>query len=196
MSAPKLMINPDLVPSPFTFNPLKHHLGFIRQLLEYAASGENEAEVINLINTIGPQLTDIYYGDFSVEYILEEIKSILLQLSCFKMESYEKWVENSGKHYNLLELSDGSKWTFRKGEKRGRYIHFHPARLSHSVRVRGTTLRTALAIKLLARGNTELYQDSGFINEIRKSHLELSPIKNIQSFTAMKKVLDLLNKSI
>jgi hypothetical protein len=93
MSAPKLMINPDLVPSPFTFNPLKHHLGFIRQLLEYAASGENEAEVINLINTIGPQLTDIYYGDFSVEYILEEIKSILLQLSCFKMESYEKWVE-------------------------------------------------------------------------------------------------------
>jgi hypothetical protein len=91
MSAPKLMINPDLVPSPFTFNPLKHHLGFIRQLLEYAASGENEAEVINLINTIGPQLTDIYYGEFSVEYILEEIKSILLQLSCFKMEPYEKW---------------------------------------------------------------------------------------------------------
>jgi hypothetical protein len=193
MSASKLMINPDLVPSPFTFNPLKHHLGFIRKLLDYAASEENQTEVFKWINTIGPQLTDIYYGELSVEHLLEEIQSRLVQLAAFEKPSYEKWLENSGKDYNLLDLSDGSKWTFRKGEKTGRYIHFHPARLSHSVRVRGTTLRTALATKILARENTNLYLNSDFINEIRKTRLELSPIKNIQNFTAMKRVLDLLN---
>lgn len=192
MDTVKVNINPDLIIPPFTFNPLKHHLGFIRELIKTAEGGADEKEIFRQINMIGPQLTDIYGGNYSLDQLLEEIKSKLIQLSSFEKNYYEAWVENSGKHYNLLELPDGSKWTFRKGEKKGRYIHFHPARMSCSVRVRGTTLRTALALKILAKGNTDLYRDSDFINEIRKNKLELSPVKNIRNFTALKKVLYLL----
>jgi hypothetical protein len=104
-------------------------------------------------------------------------------------------VNNSGKDYNFLNLSDGSKWTFRKGEKTGRYIHFHPARTNGSVRIRGTTLRTAIGLKIIARDNLSLYKDKDFINSVRQERLQLSPIKSLSDFPAIRKVLDLLNEN-
>ncbi len=188
----KLIINPEQIAPPFAFNPLKHHLGFIRELLKRTEIDHREPEFFLLINGIGPQLTDIYFGDYSVEQLLEIIKTKLIQLASFEKPSYGNWVDNSGRHYNFLELPDKSKWTFRLGEKEGRYIHFHPARLSNSFRIRGTTLRTAMALKTITKGDKALYKDTAFINNIRKNSLGLSPIKDIKNFTAIKKILDLL----
>jgi len=187
-----LIINTELVAPPFTFNPLKHHLGFIRDLISKTETDISKSEFFHLINSIGPQLTDIYYGDYSVEQLLGIIKSKLINISSFEKSAYETWVENSGKHYNFLELPDNSKWTFRLGEKKGRYIHFHPARLSSSFRIRGTTLRTAMALKIIAKEDDALYSNIDSINIIRKDELGLSPIKDIKHFTAIKKILDLM----
>lgn len=188
----KLITNADIVPPPFTFNPLKHHLGYIRNLINTTITEQSEEKFLSLINGIGPQLTDIYLGGYSLPQILQSIKSQLCNLRSFEKETYEIWGDNSGKHYNFLELDDNSKWTFRLGEKEGRYIHFHPARLGCSVRMRGTTLKTALALKIIAKEKTALYSDTDYINTIRKNALNLSPIKDVKHFTAIRKIMDLI----
>jgi len=141
----KLIRNAEVIPPPYTFNPLKHHLGFIRELIKKTEAGLSKDDSFNLINEIGPQLTDIYYGRYSVAQLLQYVESKLIHLNSFEKAKYEVWVENSGKQYNFLELPDHSKWTFRLGKKEGRYIHLHPARLSFSLRIRGNSLKTALA---------------------------------------------------
>jgi hypothetical protein len=77
----------------------------------------------------------------------------------------------------------------------GKYIHFHPARTNGSIRVRGTTLKTAMGLKIIAKENLSLYQDKEFINSVRQKHLQLSPVKNLSSFSAITKVLRLLNEN-
>ena len=138
----KIIIKPDLIAPPFTFNPLKHHLGFIRRVIQEADLTAEEVEIFEVINSIGSTVTDIYCGDLSPKEIMIEVKAHLIRRSIFSRPEYEQWVWNSGKNYNFLELSDGSKWTFRKGEKTDRYVHFHPARTNGSIRVRGTTLNS------------------------------------------------------
>lgn len=190
----KIIIKPDQITTPFVFNPLKHHLGFIRDVIKWAEIKENEPETFELINSIGHQVTDIYCGLLSVNQLISKIRSQLIKFAVFNKPAYEEWVWNMGKNYNFLELSDGSKWTFRKGEKTDKYIHFHPARAEGSMRLRGTTLRTAMVLKILAKGNLILYEDKEFINSLRQHHLQLSPVKNLSSFTAITKIINLLNE--
>lgn len=189
-----LIRNADIIPPPYTFNPLKHHLGFIRELIRKSETGPSKDDFFYLISEIGPQLTDIYLGRYSVAQLLHYIELELVHLNSFERAAYEVWVDNSGRHYNILELPDHSKWTFRLGEKEGRYIHFHPARLSFSLRIRGNTLKTALALKILTKGNTALFGSTEYINTVRKNNLNLSPIKDIKNFTAIRKILDLMEE--
>jgi hypothetical protein len=189
----KIVIKPDLIEPPFTFNPMKHHLGFIRGFIKRAELFANEPETFELINSIGSQVTDIYCGLLSVDQLIDTIKSQLVAQLVYNKPAYDEWVHNSGKNYNFLELADGSKWTFRQGEKSGRYIHFHPARTNGSVRIRGTTLRTAIGLKIIAGQNILLYKDKEFINTVRQHRLQLSPIKSLSDFFAINRILDLLN---
>lgn len=191
----KIIIKPDLIALPFTFNPLKHHLGFIRGFIKWVELLSHDPGIFEIINSIGPQVTDIYCGLLSVEGLIGEIKSLLIKQSVYSQPAYDEWLSNSGKNYNFLDLPDGSKWTFRKGEKTRRYIHFHPARTNGSIRVRGTTLKTAIGLKIFARDNLSLYRDKEFINSVRQNQLQLSPIKSLSNFPAIIKVLDLLNEN-
>jgi hypothetical protein len=188
----KLIIKSDLVSPPFTFNPMKHHLGFMRDFINKAELLANEAEIFGLINNIGPQVTDIYCGLLSLEQLIDAVRSQLIDKLVFRQEAYDEWVHNYGRNYNFLELADGSKWTFRRGEKTGRYIHFHPARTNSALRIRGTTLRTAMGLKIIAGQNLLLYKDKEFINMVRQHRLQLSPIKSLSDFSAINRILDLL----
>jgi hypothetical protein len=189
----KIVIKPDLIAPPFSFNPLKHHLGYIKGFIRNAQLFSEKSEIFDMINSIGPQLSDIYCGLISVDQIMEMIKSQLEGLAAYNKPDYDEWISKSGKGYNFLDLPDGSKWTFRKGEKKDCYIHFHPARSDGSVRIRGTTLRTAMALKIIAQDNFQLYQDKDFINLIRKQRLQLSPVKSLSNFPAINRVFTLLS---
>jgi hypothetical protein len=101
--------------------------------------------------------------------------------------------EELGQELQFPRIAGWIEMTFRKGEKTGRYIHFHPARTNGSVRVRGTTLRTAMGMKIIAGGDLSLYQDKEFINFVRQQRLQLSPIKSLSNFPAINKILDLLS---
>jgi hypothetical protein len=188
----KIVIKPDLVTQPFSFNPLKHHLGYIKEFVRKAQLFPNESETFELINSIGPQLTDIYCGLYSVDLILAKIRMQLEGLSAFSQPGYDEWIDKSGKDYNFLDLPDGSRWTFRKGEKKECYIHFHPARAIGSVRIRGTTLKTAIGLIVISKENSAFYKDINFINFLRQKRLQLSPIKSIANFPAIVRALDLL----
>jgi hypothetical protein len=105
----KLIIKPDLIAPPFTFNPLKHHLGFIKGFIKRAEMLPNEPGTFEVINSIGPQITDVYCGMLSVDELIGTIESQLSAQSVFSQPAYDEWVRNSGKNYNFLELPDGSK---------------------------------------------------------------------------------------
>ena len=186
-----LVNKPLFIAPPFTFNPMKHHLGFIREFIRQAELFP-EQDIFGAINSIGPHVTDLYFGQLSIQQIISSISSQLIQLSAFNHQGYLEWIGNSGKDYNFMQLPDGSKWTFRVGEKAERYVHFHPGRLSFSIRVRGNTLRTALGLRIMVKDDRSLYQDKEFINRVRQHYLGLSPIKNLIGFTAISKVLDLM----
>ncbi|GET29627.1 hypothetical protein [Prolixibacter sp. SD074] len=168
------------VPAPFIFNPLKHHLGCIRQFITEAINHKAEdRELAETLSGIGAPMTDIYFGTLPVQAILDMVSSRLLAKKTFNRPSYCEWLNNE-KEYRFLLLPDGSKWIFLEGRDTDRYIHFHPAKYSeHTFRVRGSTLRTVIAVKIKGVDQPESWSNIDFVNEIRSSLLGLSPVKRI-----------------
>jgi len=169
----------DVAP-PFVFNPLKHHLGYIRLFIAEAISLKpDDGELQEILSGIGAPMTDIYFGELSVQKILDTTSTILKEQNVFSLSSYREWLENE-KMYRFLELPDASKWIFLEGRNEERYIHFHPAKYSEfTFRVRGSTLRTVIAVKIKGADQPENWFNVSFVNKIRSSLLGLSPVKRI-----------------
>ena len=136
------------IPAPFIFNPLKHHLLFICETVNFTWDNREQlSEKLQRIESIGLPATDVYSGNLGVHTILKEMETILRMKQHWKREQYLQWINSVTGHYQFLTLSDSSRWVLRTGEKPERHIHFHPAKHSPlSFRVRGATLRTALAV--------------------------------------------------
>ena len=168
------------VPSPFIYNPLKHHLGCIRQFITDATDHKQEdKELEEILSGIGAPMTDIYSGTLSVQELLYTVSTRLLEERAFNLSSYREWLNNA-KRYRFLLLPDDSKWIFMEGRDTDRYIHFHPAKYSElTFRVRGSTLRTVIAVKIKGAEQPENWFNVSFVNEIRSSLLGLSPVKRI-----------------
>jgi len=169
----------DVAP-PFVFNPLKHHLGYIRLFIAEAISLKpDDGELQEILSGIGAPMTDIYFGELSVQKILDTTSTILKEQNVFSLSSYREWLENE-KMYRFLELPDASKWIFLEGRNEERYIHFHPAKYSEfTFRVLGSTLRTVIAVKIKGADQPENWFNVSFVNKIRSSLLGLSPVKRI-----------------
>jgi hypothetical protein len=185
-----------LVAPPLLFNGLKHHLGVIRSAIGYIRKfPEAAAWGLQQLETIGNPVTDIYLGELSVKSIVDEIEKLLTQNDIYKETNYHNWLKSLGHNYNYLELSDGSRWLFRFGEKPGRYIHFHPAKHSPlSLRVRGSTLRTAVAVSMLYNDFTQDCTEK--VNQVRRDFLRLSPIKHITTENGIGKFLKVVSLKV
>jgi hypothetical protein len=184
------------IATPLLFNAAKHHLGVIRSVIDYIRKyPENTSWGLQQLETIGNPVTDIYLGELSVKSIVEEIKELLTHNNIFEEPNFNNWLKSSGRDYNYLELSDGSRWLFRLGEKPGRYIHFHPAKHSPlSLRVRGSTLRTTMAVSMLFN---DLAKDCiEKVNQVRHDFLGLSPIKHITTENGIGKFLKVVNLKV
>jgi hypothetical protein len=165
---------------PFVFNPLKHHLGYIRQFIAEAISLKpDDGELQEILSGIGAPMTDIYFGELSVQKILDTTSTMLKERDVISLSSFREWLNNE-KMYRFLELPDASKWIFLEGRNEERYIHFHPAKYSElTFRVRGSTLRTVIAVKIKGAGQPENWYNVAFVNDIRSSLLGLSPVKRV-----------------
>lgn len=168
-------------PKPLLFNPVKHHLGFIREWIgEEASKSHLSAQEFVYLIRIGNSQTDLYWGDLNISEIAGEITDCLKGRNIFRKETYMAWLRESIWNFNRIEISDGSTWVFRPGEVEGRYLHFHPGKYSlHSMRVRATNLKTAIAIKVACLHFAYPDIDLELVNWVRENWLFLPPVKTI-----------------
>lgn len=168
------------------FNALKHHRGFIcRQVQDVTPDALPER-----LKVLGNSQMDIYYGRLDVPAICEEAVSQLTAIGLKDETGYLQWLQDN-RGYAEITLSDGSRWILLHGIEPGRYVHLHPARYSlHSLRVKATVLKTALACMVVLPEGT--LPDLSTLNHIRTSLLELSPVKDLEQCEHLWKVMAML----
>ncbi len=138
---------------------------------------------------------DLYLGKYSPEEISDQILNIIHQHKINSAEHYKEWLGRENKHYRLVKMKDKSVWTLRLGDNAKRYIHIHPGRYSpHTVRVKATTLRTAIFILCFKQIDKTTVLETEKINVIRTRYLNEPPIKSFSKAFGLKKLIDLLMK--
>jgi len=179
------------------FNPWKHHKNYICNKIEnYSDQKETGFKDLkrNLVH-IGGSQTDLYTGTLSVPQIMQNITRELLKYNIKNKKSYKNWLQKSGKDYRNISLQDNSLWTLRLSEVDEKFIHIHPSRHSkNTVRVRSTTLKTAIAVKLISKMKTVSPTDLKLINEVRKNLLNESPVKAVYKKSGLVKIILLLER--
>ena len=98
---------------------------------------------------------DLYLGSLNPRQISNEIINKIKNFGLYTYIKYRKWLSEEGKQYKQIDLSDTSVWMLRFGNEKDRYIHIHPGRYSpNTMRVKAKTLKTAIAVNVLAEGKT------------------------------------------
>ena len=68
------------IAQPVLFNPLKHHLGYIKDYIYHNSEYENDIKLTDIIRELkhlGTSVMDIYTGSLPVEIICNEVKDSL-----------------------------------------------------------------------------------------------------------------------
>jgi hypothetical protein len=172
----------DLMPVPFRYNALKHHLSVQRAWI--AAQQNTTPAHVDLLE-LGTSVMDVYDGAFSPETIAAEISEQLLTAGHFDRAAFMQWIGTSG--YRELTLSDKSRWVLRPGDTYERFIHIHPGRnAAHTFRAKANALKTALA--WLATSPAEIFPDTDAVNRVRVP-LELSPVNEVEDAAHLRLLL-------
>ena len=186
-----------LVPFPINFNCWKHHAGFIINQTKTVKSIEKLDELKIYLLKIGESQMDLYFGNYSPAEISEQVLGVIERKKTFTSEQYKDWLRKDGKDYQLLKLRDKSVWTLRLGENPERYVHIHPGRYSpHTVRVKATTLKTAILVLCCLQAGQIDAIETVTINEIRKKYLNESPMKSFSSASGLGKMISTLSKKL
>jgi hypothetical protein len=90
------------IPEPVLFNPLKHHLGFMKGFIDYYTDNEsnNYKLPISELKHIGRSVMDVYTGLLQVDRICIEAEEILKKRALFKRDVFAAWTsinERSGR---------------------------------------------------------------------------------------------------
>jgi len=177
---------------PVTFNPLKHHFGFIMKKIEDWQKEDWQVTEKELLY-MGNNLLDLYYGELSVTEIIHECNHLLQKESLNDSQKLAKWLHPE--EYRKIVLSDSSIWIIKAGTDNNRFIHIHPAKNSpFSIRVRGTTLKTVVALKTEAGNREKDFElNVKMVNRIRTGHLNLSPVKSLEKDKGIARVWKIFN---
>jgi len=185
-------LNTDL-PTPFLFNALKHHHGYQLDFIQKIKKNKQaQNQINNLLVKVGRLMIDLYYGTMSPLEITTEIENWLKSTGHFQEDSYHDFVNEAGKKYRIIELSDGSSWTLLIGRDHGRYVHIHPCRGSkNTIRVGAIALKTAICLKIFCGDKLSKESLVTLTNEVRKKYLAEPPIKNEIYTKGIRRVLNL-----
>ena len=161
------------IPEPLLFNPLKHHLGYIKGYISQF-NRDDMTILKSYLQTIGDSQMDLYTGALSIAQISHQILIFINELN----------------GYYMITISDGSKWILRDGLNSERYIHFHPARYSpNTVRIKANTLKSLIAAHIIHKNHVGLPE----INQVRSEILQLAPLKQLSPDIGISKHLLLLH---
>jgi hypothetical protein len=178
--------------APILFNALKHHRGYLQQLIRYTPASLPPLALRRLLLPIGAAQLDFYTGPLATDELTIEVKELLHQQGKLLQDDYTAWI-SSHKGYRLICLSDHSQWVLRVGHLPGHWVHLHPARYSpHTIRLKAYTLKTALALAILhPQQALSLCKDVVAVNSVRH-HLQLPPLSARQLQAGLQEVLQLL----
>ena len=182
------------IPEPFQFNPLKHHLSFIKEFVSLWQSEDKAPEINSLVKElkhIGTSVMDVYTGQLEINAILKEIIKLLESKDLISEKSFELWAGNSFSSYRIISLSDSSEWAVKFHNQKGRFVHLFPARESpHTFRIKANTLKSAILYYIIIGKDFISRED---LNKAREL-LELSPVKDSAETDAITKMIEILRK--
>lgn len=177
---------------PFNFNPLKHHLSFIR---EFTMKAEQELDENGIkpfttsMSHIGNSVMDIYSGLLSHEDICNEIYTYLDSYNLTIRKEFSLWAGTKHDDFRIAVLSDTSHWVMKYHNNNDRYIHIFPSRDgSHSFRVKANTLKTAILYNVIIGKDFITVSD---LNKAR-TYLNLSPVKSTTEVDAIIEMIEIL----
>ena len=180
------------LPEPALFHPLKHHLGYIKEFIreQYTLPAP---DIRTALQTIGTSQLDFYIGRLTPFQITSEVLHHLQQNSLLQPDAYQSYLAAKGSHYRTITLSDASGWVLRWGVVAGRFAHLHPARYAaQTIRVKATSLKTAIAATIAARKTNTPTIDMELVNYARTAWLGQPPLSVLHPTEGAGKLLKLL----
>ncbi len=185
-----------MIKSAIEFNPLKHHLEFIRQFIIENSSSAPE-QVAERIKIIGHSATDVYFGKLSVGEIIIQVSDFLMRNNLLWRQSFFEWVFNNSDEFKIINLKDNSLWTLRAGKNPNKFVHIHPARNQPMViRLKANTLKTVLLFLASGSYGPQGKDDFATINILRKEFLKLPPVKSLAESKRLEFLIKLLREQI
>jgi hypothetical protein len=179
------------IPEPFLFNPIKHHLGFIKEFINMNID-KSRSDNISLnrdLKHIGRSVMDIYTGSLPVRNICIETGEYLLQKNITGKESFSVWAGTKNECFRIIRLSDDSQWTLKFHNNPQRFVHIFPARNSrYTFRVKSNTLKSALIYNIIIGKDLVTGDD---LNKVRPL-LGLSPVKDAIDTEAILEMIEIL----
>jgi hypothetical protein len=181
-------MNPGIqIPEPIMFNPLKHHLGFIKEFISNTTSIPED--VIKQLKHIGTSVMDIYTGALLLPEVYLEICTFLERKDLLSYHNYSGFIGSRKQDFRVMTLSDDSQWMLNFNNNRLRYAHIFPARYSpHTIRIKSNTLKSALLFMIFI-GKDFISGDD--LNNAR-SKIGLSPVKDPLETEAITEMIELL----
>jgi hypothetical protein len=179
------------IPEPFLFNPLKHHLGFIKEFTNiYIDKPDYNIQMLTReLKHLGRSVMDVYSGPLSIRNICSEIEEFLKQKDILRREIYSLWAGTKMDCNRIFPLSDSSQWTLKFHDNPQRFVHFFPARNSqHTFRVKSNTLKSALMYNIIIAKDLVTGDD---LNKVRPL-LGLSPVKDALDTEAILEMIEIL----
>jgi hypothetical protein len=184
------------IPEPFQFNPLKHHLLYIREFVSCKLSQEKGIDIKRLvreIKQIGTSVMDVYTGGLTVNEICKEITGFLDSERLAGHKIFSEWTGKNFRDFGTITLSDTSIWMLKFHNDELRYVHLFPARSSpHSFRIKANTLKSAILYYLII-GKDFISTDD--LNRGR-ALLGLSPVKDAAEAEAITDFIEILRNGI
>jgi hypothetical protein len=177
----------EVIPLPIMFNPVKHHLAYVKSII--LQFGNSEIILKEIISHIGTSVTDIYTGAIDINIICDSVITFLNNNSLSDKNSFCFWAGKNRSDFKKIILSDNSEWTLKFFDHPDRFVHLFPARYSNnSLRVKATSLKTAI-LWITKPNNNEI--NINYLNQIRIA-ANLSPVKSIEEATALTELIRLL----
>ncbi len=186
------MLSEYTIPEPFRFNPLKHHLEYIRGFVTGMIPGNpysTETGLASQLRHLGGSVMDVYYGTMTIEQICAELHRLMKLGGHDSMESFAGWAGSSHDSFRLLTLNDGSVWTLKYHNDHRRYAHIFPSRMSpFTFRVKANTLRSAITYYIYIGKD---YISADDLNKAREI-TGLSPVRDAADARAITGMIEIL----
>jgi hypothetical protein len=182
------------MPLPLLFNPLKHHLGFIREFVNNSIeSGRmtDKTSIVRELKHLGGSVMDVYSGALYPDKICEELLSFLNAKKLLKKTPFIIWAGKDPKEFKTITLSDGSQFVLKYYDHGERFIHSFPARLSpHSFRIKANTLKSSILYQIFIGKDFITEEDLNMARAIAG----LSPVKDVFDTEAITEMIEILRR--